>query len=75
MKFIYDEAKVNSMQLAEERGTFPFWKGSMYEQQEIKMRNSTLTTIAPTGTISLVADVMSVTLSFDVPQPVGLLVA
>jgi ribonucleoside-diphosphate reductase alpha chain len=56
MKCIYDEAKATSMQLAEERGTFPFWKGSTYEQQGTKMRNSTLTTIAPTGTIGMIAD-------------------
>jgi ribonucleoside-diphosphate reductase alpha chain len=39
--------------LAEKFGTFPAWKGSIWK--EFPMRNATLTTIAPTGTLSLIA--------------------
>ena len=56
MAFISDEARKASMQLAQERGVFPFWKGSTYEKEGIQIRNSTLTTIAPTGSIGLIAD-------------------
>ncbi|MEM0138995.1 MAG: ribonucleotide reductase N-terminal alpha domain-containing protein [Ferroplasma sp.] len=55
MKTLNDESHLESQNLAEERGVFPGWYGSEYEEKGIKMRNSTTTTIAPTGTISIIS--------------------
>ncbi len=55
MKTLNDESHLESQKLAGERGVFPGWYGSEYEERGIKMRNSTTTTIAPTGTISIIA--------------------
>ena len=55
MGFILNEAIVKSQQLAEEKGVFPAYEGSIWHQKGIKIRNATLTTIAPTGTISIIA--------------------
>ncbi len=55
MKFIYEIAKEESVNLAKERGTFPAWQESVWDKRGIKIRNATLTTIAPTGTISIIA--------------------
>ncbi|MGO0121918.1 ribonucleotide reductase N-terminal alpha domain-containing protein [Desulfothermobacter acidiphilus] len=56
MSFIRKEARVASRQLAEERGPFPSWEESIYHP-ELPLRNATLTTIAPTGSISAIAGV------------------
>jgi len=55
MKFINDEGKKMSVELGEEKGNFPNFKGSIWEKQFKTMRNATVTTVAPTGTISIIA--------------------
>jgi ribonucleoside-diphosphate reductase alpha chain len=55
MQFIQEEAHRTSSALAEERGVYAAWKGSIHEKNGLKMRNATCTAVAPTGTISLIA--------------------
>ncbi|MFA5063338.1 MAG: vitamin B12-dependent ribonucleotide reductase [Candidatus Omnitrophota bacterium] len=57
MSFILNEATKKSLELGKAKGTFPAFKGSIYDKKDgsTKMRNATLTTIAPTGTISIIA--------------------
>ena len=54
MAFIKEKSHDQSARLAEERGPFPNWSRSIYRHGR-PMRNSTVTTIAPTGTISMIA--------------------
>jgi ribonucleoside-diphosphate reductase alpha chain len=54
MAFIEEKAHDQSAKLAEERGPFPNWSRSIYKGGR-PLRNSTVTTIAPTGTISMIA--------------------
>ncbi len=54
MAFINEKAHDQSAKLAEERGPFPNWSRSIYKHGR-PLRNSTVTTIAPTGTISMIA--------------------
>lgn len=56
MSFIWKEAVKASESLGEERGNFPNFFGSVWEKKDHKsMRNASLTTVAPTGTISIIA--------------------
>jgi ribonucleoside-diphosphate reductase alpha chain len=54
MAFIEETGRDHSARLAEERGPFPNWSRSIYREGR-PLRNSTVTTIAPTGTISMIA--------------------
>jgi len=54
--FLKEHAHNTSQQLAEERGVFPNWKSSIWDTKYKRpMRNATCTTIAPTGSISIIA--------------------
>ncbi|MCX8034250.1 MAG: vitamin B12-dependent ribonucleotide reductase [Thermodesulfovibrio sp.] len=54
MKFILEQGRLASMALAKERGTFPNYEKSIYFDK-MPIRNATITTIAPTGTLSIIA--------------------
>lgn len=59
MKFVTESAREATQELGQIRGPFPLWDVSVYAGTDYKPRNMALTTIAPTGTISLLADTSS----------------
>lgn len=60
MRFITDVGHEACRELGERRGPFPNFKGSVWERRGYKaMRNATVTTIAPTGTIGIIAGTSS----------------
>lgn len=59
MKFVTEKAKEATQELGKEKGVFPEWENSVFVGTEYRPRNMALTTIAPTGTISMIADASS----------------
>ena len=59
MSFIQRHAHEASGKLAVERGNFPNWTHSKWQKMNVPMRNATVTAIAPTGTISIIAGTSS----------------
>ena len=56
MKFVSEEAVKKSVEVGEKRGAFPNFVGSIWEKRGYEtIRNATVTTVAPTGTISIIA--------------------
>jgi ribonucleoside-diphosphate reductase alpha chain len=55
MRCIDGEALAASHGLAHERGVFPVWERSVYAPQGLRLRNATRTSVAPTGTLSILA--------------------
>jgi len=55
MKFIEEESRKKSVEIGEEKGSFPNFERSIWKEKYDAMRNATVTTIAPTGSISIIA--------------------
>jgi ribonucleoside-diphosphate reductase alpha chain len=59
MGFINEKAKEATIELGKQRGVFLAWEDSVFANTDYRPRNMALTTIAPTGTISMIADASS----------------
>jgi len=60
MRFLFEKAKEESQRLAKKRGSFPNFKGSLWEKKGVThIRNASLITIAPTGSLSIIAGTSS----------------
>ncbi len=59
MGYIQKVSKEASEAIAKDKGVFPYYEDSIYDEQGVKMRNATTTTIAPTGTLSIIANTSS----------------
>jgi ribonucleoside-diphosphate reductase alpha chain len=55
MVFVEEEAHKKSVEIAQKRGSFPNFEDSIWKTKHLALRNATLTTVAPTGTISIIA--------------------
>ncbi len=55
MSFIEEKAHGKDVEIAQKRGSFPNFRGSIWENRYPAFRNATVTTVAPTGTISIIA--------------------
>ncbi|HLC01283.1 MAG TPA: adenosylcobalamin-dependent ribonucleoside-diphosphate reductase [Candidatus Bathyarchaeia archaeon] len=55
MAFIEEEAHKKDVEIAKKRGSFPNFEGSIWKEKYSAFRNATVTTVAPTGTISIIA--------------------
>ena len=55
IQFIEEEAHKKSREIGETRGSFPNFEGSIWKNKYSAFRNATVTTVAPTGTISIIA--------------------
>jgi len=59
MSFIQNQARKASFDLAEDRGVFANYEGSVWSKLGLPQRNATVTSVAPTGTISIIASCSS----------------
>ncbi len=59
MRFIKQESYLSSFELASKRGSYPNFKFAIYPSKFKRLRNATLNTIAPTGSLSIIAGVSS----------------